>query len=161
LTVPFTYILEWHVLAHAGTCFPFLLFSWTRTFCRKLVHACADYYYQLPDDIIVIALIFTPPPLDKRRALFDVRRWRRVLCCYFCDGCCAEWERGYSYGYGKPLCCDHYAVTAILARKPLRASRRCWYWCWWRWQRGRSWCRWLITLLFFSEPTVATFATTT
>jgi hypothetical protein len=97
LTVPFTYILEWHILAHASICIPFLLFSCTRTFWRKLVHACAaDYYYQLPDDIIVITVIFTAS-LAERRAPFDVRRWRRALCCYFC---CAEWERGYSYGYG-------------------------------------------------------------
>lgn len=104
LTVPFTYILEWHILAHAGICIPFLLFSCTCTFWRKLAHAWADcyyYYYQLPDDIIVIAVIFTAPPqLIERRALFGVRRWRRALCCYFCDGCCccAEWERGYGYG---------------------------------------------------------------
>jgi hypothetical protein len=108
MTVPFTYIREWHVLAHAGICIPFLLFSCTRTFWRKLVHACADYYYQLPDDIIAIAfIIFTPPPpLAERRALFDVRRWRRAPYCYFCHSCCcccyyyAEWERGCSYGYG-------------------------------------------------------------
>jgi hypothetical protein len=105
LTVSFTFILEWHILAHAGICIPFL-FSCTCTFWRKLVHACADCYYysQLPDDIIVIAVIFAAPPqLAERRALFGVRRWRRALCCYFCDGCCcccAEWERGYSYGYG-------------------------------------------------------------
>jgi hypothetical protein len=127
LTVPFTYILEWHILAHASICIPFLLFSCTHAFWRKLV-ACTDYYYQLPDDIIVIAVIPTPP-FAERRALFDVvRRWRRVLCCYFCDGCCcccAEWERGYGYGY--PLCCVDHAVIAILARKPLCASRR-WWW---------------------------------
>lgn len=98
LTVPFTYIPEWHTLAHASICIPFLLFSWTSTFWRnKLVHACAEYYnycYKLPDDIIVIAVIFTTP-LAERRAPFDVRRWRRALCCCCC---CAEWERGYGYG---------------------------------------------------------------
>jgi hypothetical protein len=90
-------------LAHAGICISFLLFSCTYTFWRKLVHAYADCYHQLPDDIIVIAAIIFTPPLAERRVLFDVRRWRRALCCYFCDGCCcccAEWERGYSYGYG-------------------------------------------------------------
>jgi hypothetical protein len=102
LTVRFTYVLEWHILAHADICIPFLIFSCTCTFWRKLVHTCAVYYYQLPDDIIVIAvIIFTPPPLAERRALFDARRWRRALYCYFCDGCCcrcAEWERGHGYG---------------------------------------------------------------
>jgi hypothetical protein len=96
LTVPFTYIFEWHILAHAGICIPFFLFSYTCTFWPKLAHACTDYYHQLPDDIIIF---FTPPPLAELRALFHVRRWRRVLCCYFYDGCCcAERERGYSYG---------------------------------------------------------------
>jgi hypothetical protein len=97
LTVPFTCILEWHILAHAGTCIPFLLFACTSTFwCSKLVHACAEYhyYYKLPNDTIVIAVIFTTPLAERRRrALFDVRRWRHALRC-----CCAEWERGYSYG---------------------------------------------------------------
>lgn len=101
LTVPFTYILKWHILAHARICIPFLLFSCTCPFWPDLVHACADCYYQLPNDVIVIAVIFTPSPLSHRRALFDVRRWRRALCCYFYDCCCcAEWEHGYGYGYG-------------------------------------------------------------
>ena len=103
MTVPFTCILEWHILADADAsiCIPFHLFSCTCTSWRKLVHPCADYYYQLPDDIIDLALIVFTPPLAERRALFDVRRWRRALYYYFCDGCCcAEWERGYGYGYG-------------------------------------------------------------
>ena len=39
LTVPFSHILKWHILAHASICIPFLLFSCTctRTFYPKLV----------------------------------------------------------------------------------------------------------------------------
>lgn len=80
LTVPFTYVLEWYIMAHTGICIPFFLFSCARTLWRRLVHAWPDYCYQLSDNVTVIAIIFIPP-LAERRALFDVRCWRRVLCC--------------------------------------------------------------------------------